>query len=164
MARAKPRANDNCVSFQGFKAISDQRSSGEITVKHHYKVDIRWSDDDKAWIARVPELDGVVTHGDTVVAAAKMAEEAIALHLESLAAHQDPIPEESALKQLSGKYPLRMGKERHMDVVIRATKFGMSVNEYLTWLIDQAEEKATQPRRKARKGVSRTISKKGKTG
>lgn len=104
---------------------------------HHYKVDIRWSDEDKAWVARVPELDGVVTHGDTLVEAAENAEDAIELHLESLKANKRPIPKPAALQNLSGKYPLRMGKERHQDVAIAAAKLGMSVNEYLTSLIDK---------------------------
>ncbi len=112
-------------------------------MNHHYKVDIRWSDDDQAFIARVPELDGVITHGETVSDAAHMAEEAIALHLESLKAHNEPIPEPIALEKLSGQYPLRMGKERHQDVVLRARQQGKSINEYLTGLIDN--DQATFP-------------------
>ena len=120
-------------------------------MKHQYKVDIRWSDEDQAWIARVPELDGVLTHGDTVVEAAEMAEEAISLHLESLKAHKIQPPEPAALKKLSGNYPLRMGKERHMDVVIRASQLGMSLNEYLTWLIDREDERGSKARAVPRK-------------
>ena len=133
-------------------------------MKHQYKVDIRWSDEDKAWIARVPELDGVVTHGDTIVEAAKMAEDAIALYLDSLKAHNEIAPKPLALRQLSGKYPLRMGKDRHMDVVIRATKLGMSVNEYLTWLIDREENQASQARHLNRSGTKTKRSKKDKAG
>ena len=54
-----------------------------MSKKYLYNVDIRWSDEDQVFIARVPELAGVVTHGDSVVEAAKMAEEAIALYLKS---------------------------------------------------------------------------------
>ena len=133
-------------------------------MKHQYKVDIRWSDEDKAWIARVPELDGVVTHGDTVVEAAKMAEDAIALYIESLQAHDEVPPKPTALRQLSGKYPLRMGKDRHMDVVIRATKLGMSVNEYLTWLIDREENQVSQSRHLNRSGAKTKRPKKDKAG
>lgn len=106
-------------------------------MKHKYKVDIRWSDEDEVYVARVPELDGVVTHGSTVVEAAKMAEAAIKLHLESLKKHNQPIPTPSALKQLNGQYPLRMGKDRHQDAYVEAEKLGMSFNEYVVSLIDQ---------------------------
>ena len=110
--------------------------------KHHYKVDIRWSDEDQVFVARVPELDGVITHGENVIEAAKMAEDAIALHLESLKAHGNPIPKPAALQKLSGQYPLRMGVDRHQDVVIKATRLGLSVNEYLTSLIDHDQTSA----------------------
>ena len=133
-------------------------------MNHQYKVDIRWSGADQAWIARVPELDGVVTHGSSVVEAAQMAEEAIELHLESLNAHHEPLPDPVALKQLSGKYPLRMGKERHMDVVIRATQRGMSVNEYLTWLIDREEQKNGHTKIRAKNQKDSKLLKKSKAG
>lgn len=41
----------------------------------------------------VPLLPGCVSYGSTVEEATKSAEEAIELHLESLAAHNQPIPE-----------------------------------------------------------------------
>jgi predicted RNase H-like HicB family nuclease len=53
-------------------------------VKHQYKAEIRWSDEDQVFVARAPELDGVVTDGKTLIEAAKHLEEAIELHLESL--------------------------------------------------------------------------------
>jgi predicted RNase H-like HicB family nuclease len=61
-------------------------------MKHKYKVDVKWSDEDEVYVARVPKLDGVVTHGSTVVEASERAEAAIKLHLESLKKHNQPIP------------------------------------------------------------------------
>lgn len=108
-------------------------------MKHQYKVDIRWSGEDEVFVARVPELDGVVTHGSTVIQAAKMAEEAIELHLETLAEENLPAPKPVALADLPGKYLLRMGRERHEDVFLRATAEGKSVNDYLNSLIDREQ-------------------------
>ena len=42
----------------------------------------------------VPALPGVLTFGDTVEEAMAMAREAIALHIEGLRAHGEPIPTE----------------------------------------------------------------------
>ena len=42
----------------------------------------------------VPTLPGCVTYGETLEEALEMAKEAIALYLESLSAHNDPIPTE----------------------------------------------------------------------
>lgn len=106
--------------------------------KNQYRIVIDWSDEDQAYIARVPELDGVVTHGDSEEEALKMAHEAIELHLESLEAHNEPIPEPVSLKNISGQLPLRMGKYRHREVIIQAHNRGIkSLNEYLCNLIDE---------------------------
>jgi predicted RNase H-like HicB family nuclease len=102
-----------------------------------YRVDIGWSEEDQAFIARVPELDGVVTHGASVAEAAQHAEEAIDLHLESLQAHNEPIPDPVALKKLGGKYALRMGRDRHEKLVIESAKRNLSVNELLVDFIDR---------------------------
>lgn len=105
--------------------------------KHQYVVDIRWSDEDEVYIARVPELAGVVTHGDSYADAAKMAEEAIDLHLASLKKHGETIPEPVSLEKLSGKFPLRLGKELHQNAVIRQHQVGAkSLNEYLKSLVE----------------------------
>jgi predicted RNase H-like HicB family nuclease len=104
--------------------------------RYKYKVDIRWSDEDEAYIARAPELDGVVTHGDDLLEAARNMDVAIRLYLKSLAKHNEPAPKPVSLESLSGQYPLRMGKERHQDLVVLAQSEGISINELLNRLID----------------------------
>lgn len=42
----------------------------------------------------VPALSGCVTYGDTIDEAISMAKEAIELYIESLVAHNEPIPDE----------------------------------------------------------------------
>ena len=41
----------------------------------------------------VPALPGCISYGETIEVAARRAREAIELHLENLAAHDEPIPE-----------------------------------------------------------------------
>lgn len=121
--------------------------------KNHYRIVIDWSGEDHAYIARVPELDGVVTHGETEIEALKMAREAIDLHLESLKAHNQPIPQPIALRKLSGQLPLRMGSHRHRTALIQAQQKGIkSLNEYICRLID---EKEPGPPKTATKKIAR---------
>ena len=105
-------------------------------IKHQYHVDIRWSEEDKAFIARVPELD-LVTHGDSSVEATKHAEEAIQLHLKSLKKHGEQAPDPISKRKLSGKFPLRMSIPVHEDATLRAERLGQSLNEYINSLIEQ---------------------------
>lgn len=108
-----------------------------MSKKYLYNVDIRWSDEDQIFIARVPELAGVVTHGDSVVEAAKMAEEAISLHLRSLERHNEKAPAPISLKKLSGNIPLRLGKDLHENAVVRQNEVGAkSLNDYLKSLVE----------------------------
>jgi antitoxin HicB len=50
-------------------------------------------DEEGGYTVLVPLLPGCVSYGVTVEEATKNAREAIALHLENLAAHNEPIPE-----------------------------------------------------------------------
>ena len=57
-----------------------------------YRVDIAWSDEDKCYIARVPELPGCVTDGSSLEEAAAHVKEAIAVYLETLDDQKRPHP------------------------------------------------------------------------
>ena len=48
-----------------------------------YSVTIQWSEENQAYLARVPELPGCVTHGDTYEEALKNAQEVIELWIEA---------------------------------------------------------------------------------
>ena len=59
----------------------------------HIKFRVRIEqDEDGVFVAEVPALPGCVSQGQTRDAALANAEEAIALYIESLEAHGDPIP------------------------------------------------------------------------
>jgi len=49
----------------------------------------------------VPSLPGCVTYGETIDEAIAMAEEAIQLYIESLIAHNEPVPDESRTLEYS---------------------------------------------------------------
>ncbi|MYG81536.1 MAG: type II toxin-antitoxin system HicB family antitoxin [Gemmatimonadetes bacterium] len=62
-------------------------------MSHQYEILIHWSDEDHAFVARVPELPGCMAHGPTRATAQKNIEQAIALWLETAREHDDPVPE-----------------------------------------------------------------------
>jgi predicted RNase H-like HicB family nuclease len=47
------------------------------------------------YTVNVPTLPGCITYGETVDEAMAMAKEAIELYIESLVAHDEPVPDES---------------------------------------------------------------------
>ena len=60
---------------------------------YKYEVIIYWSQEDKAFIAEVPELPGCMAHGKTQEAALKNACEAIRLWIDTAKEFGDPVPE-----------------------------------------------------------------------
>lgn len=57
-----------------------------------YEVIIYWSEEDRAYIAEVPELPGCLAHGATQEAALVSAQKAITLWIETAKEFGDPIP------------------------------------------------------------------------
>ncbi len=58
-----------------------------------YETIIYWSEEDKVYVAEVPELPGCIAHGDSDESALKNAKEAIQLWLDTAREYDDPIPE-----------------------------------------------------------------------
>jgi predicted RNase H-like HicB family nuclease len=58
-----------------------------------YEIIIYWSDEDEAYIADVPELQGCMAHGDTYESALANIQSAMDLWMETAKEFNDPIPE-----------------------------------------------------------------------
>jgi predicted RNase H-like HicB family nuclease len=65
---------------------------------YKYEVIIFWSNEDKSFIAEVPELPGCMAHGNTSENALKNAQEAIQLWIDTANEFGDPIPEPKGSK------------------------------------------------------------------
>ena len=57
-----------------------------------YKIIIYWSEEDQAFIAKVPELPGCMAHGDSHESALANIRGAMALWIETAKEFGDPIP------------------------------------------------------------------------
>ena len=60
---------------------------------HKYETIIYWSNDDRVFVAEVPELPGCMAHGDTPESALADAHKAIQLWIDTAREFGDPIPE-----------------------------------------------------------------------
>ena len=63
-----------------------------------YEIIIYWDNNDKIFIAEIPELAGCTAHGKTQIDAVKNVNEAIGLHLETAREFGDEIPKPSGRK------------------------------------------------------------------
>ncbi len=57
-----------------------------------YEIILYWSEEDKVFIAEVPELPGCMAHGDTQEQALASAKEAIRLWIDTAREFGDPVP------------------------------------------------------------------------
>lgn len=99
--------------------------------KFRYTVNIAWSHEDNCFVARVPELKGCVTDGETYEMAAKNVAEAIECYIEALEAQGAPIPVPISEQKFSGKLNVRLGPDLHRDIAARAEAEGKSINDII---------------------------------
>ncbi|NEX22742.1 type II toxin-antitoxin system HicB family antitoxin [Thiorhodococcus mannitoliphagus] len=58
-----------------------------------YETIIYWSEEDKSYLAEIPELPGCMAHGDTYEAALANVQEAIQLWIDTAVEFGDSVPE-----------------------------------------------------------------------
>lgn len=87
--------------------------------------------------ARVKELAGCLSQGDTVDEAVANIQEAMQLWLEVSLDHGDPIPEPRAEEEYSGKFVVRVPRSLHRDLVEAANQDGVSLNQYINVALAQ---------------------------
>jgi predicted RNase H-like HicB family nuclease len=66
-----------------------------------YSMEIRWSDEDQAFIVRLPEFPDCQTHGETYEAAVKSGQEVLELLIETYRAEGRSLPEPKPMERPS---------------------------------------------------------------
>jgi len=127
-----------------------------------YRIVVEWSDEDRAFVARVPALPGCAAHGHTAEAAARGARRAAEAMLAVLREDNDPPPPEDATADYSGQLRVRLPRSLHERLSRLATAEGVSLNQEMVMLlaegcgvreISRATRRArpsTRPRARAR--------------
>lgn len=105
-----------------------------------YMVSVRWSEEDKAYVAEIPELPGCATHGATYEAAIRNAKDAIASWIEGAKENGYPIPEPLATKKFSGKFITRIDPQLHRFLATKAKEMGMTLNGLIQELLKTGAE------------------------
>ncbi len=93
---------------------------------------------DGGYSVSIKDLPGCISQGETKQEALEMIEDARIGWLEVAYAHNDPIPEPQPEPTYSGKLLLRMPKGLHQRLAERASREGVSLNQYVNVLLSQA--------------------------
>ena len=100
-----------------------------------YRVVVEWSDEDRAFVARVPALPGCAAHGRTPEQATREAVVAARGIVDVMRAHRDPIPPADAISGHSGQLRLRLPRSLHQRLAHLAALDGVSLNQEMVALL-----------------------------
>jgi len=113
----------------------------EKTLKYYlnlpYTIEMT-QDVDEGWFARVKELPGCMSQGDTPEEALEMIRDAMEGWLEVALEDGMRIPEPRRLEDYSGKFVVRVPAFLHRDLVERADEEGVSLNQFINVALAEA--------------------------
>ena len=98
---------------------------------------VKDKDGDYYW-ARVTELDGCHSHGETRAIAMDNLMDAFEGYLEVKLEYGDPIPEPVTDDSYSGRFMVRIPKSLHRKLAFESQKEGISLNQYTLYKLSQA--------------------------
>jgi antitoxin HicB len=99
------------------------------------------------YTALVPDLEGVMTQGETLEEAAAMAEDARRGWIEVEYERGNDIPPPSYLEEHSGKFNVRIPRSLHRSLAMAAEDEGISLNQYVVALLARRDAQARIERR-----------------
>lgn len=102
-----------------------------------YSISIQWSDEDKGYIATVPELKGLSAFGISKEDALNELQVAKEAYLDVFKEDGCELPEPDLLKNYSGQFRLRLPKSNHAYLSNKAVKEGVSLNTLIISLLSQ---------------------------
>lgn len=99
---------------------------------------VEWSEEDGCYVGTCPGLIYGGVHGDDEAKVYQELCQAVAEAVEIYEADQKPLPPQTANKNYSGRFVLRIDKELRREVAIRAMRAGESLNSYCQKILKQA--------------------------
>lgn len=105
--------------------------------KFKYPIEVFWSDEDEGYIALLPDLPGCSAWGESEAEALHEAQDAAKAWIKAAKKMKRLIPEPSVDNNYSGKFLMRMPKRLHAQLARAAKLEGVSLNQYLLYLLAQ---------------------------
>ena len=105
-----------------------------------YSYRVGWSEEDECYIATCLEFPSLSGHGDSYEEALK---DIVAVVKESVAwmsEDKEEIPEPYSVRVFKGNIPLRIPPETHRRIAILASESRVSLNQFITSLIESTCE------------------------
>ena len=96
---------------------------------------VEWSDEDRCFIGSATPLTGSCCHGNTAAAVLERLQEIVEDLLRVMLEHGEPLHPHGNPQKYSGRLVLRVGKNFHRLLAIRAMQEGGTLNDYAVKLL-----------------------------
>jgi len=106
-----------------------------------YPIKVFYSEEDKGFIATVPDLPGCSAFGETEENAIKQVKIAEELWLKTARKEKRKIPKPSSEDVYSGKILARTPKSLHKELMEKAKEEGVSLNQLVVYLLSKGVDK-----------------------
>jgi len=100
---------------------------------------VEWSEEDQCYIGTCPGLMQGGVHGDNEAEVYRELCQVVEEWIEIYEQDGDPLPAETAGKEYSGKFLLRVGKDLHKVLAIDSIRLGESLNTHCLHLLREAQ-------------------------
>jgi antitoxin HicB len=114
----------------------------EDYLKLPYHIEIIRDDDEEnpGWVARVIELPGCITQGDTFEELGEMIDDAMRSWIGVALEDGIPIPDPAPNEDYSGKFVVRLPRSLHRQLAEAAEREGVSLNQFVNVALARAVE------------------------
>jgi predicted RNase H-like HicB family nuclease len=102
-----------------------------------YSINVAWSNEDNCYVALVPEFPNLSAFGETAGEAIKEAEIALKGFIDIYEEEGLDLPDPKVLLSNSGQTRIRMPKDLHGALSKEAERQGVSLNNYMVYLLSE---------------------------
>ncbi|MBI3753060.1 MAG: type II toxin-antitoxin system HicB family antitoxin [Deltaproteobacteria bacterium] len=110
-------------------------------MRRHYSIKVFYREEDKGFIAIIPDLPGCSAFGETEEEAIKEARIAQELWVKTARKQGRKIPQPSKVEAYSGKILARTPKSLHQELLEKAKEEGVSLNQLIVYLLSAGLKK-----------------------
>ena len=116
---------------------------------------VEWSDEDQCYVGTCPGLMIGGVHGRNESGVFKELCQVVDEWIKIYEDDGEPLPPETAGREYSGKFVLRVGKDLHKQIALDALRSGKSLNSHCVELIRRSPRKRGLTARKLRRATGR---------
>jgi predicted HicB family RNase H-like nuclease len=99
---------------------------------------VEWSEEDGCYVGTCPGLIYGGVHGDDETKVYQELCQTVAEAIELYQADNKPLPPATANREYSGRFVLRVGKDLHRELAVKAMRTGESLNVYCQKVLKKA--------------------------